>query len=52
MAHSVKIYDTCIGCIQCVRAISPIFTDHVYIAVSDARLSHEEKNIKYDSMFV
>ena len=20
MAHSVKIYDTCIGCIQCVRA--------------------------------
>ena len=20
MAHSVKIYDTCIGCTQCVRA--------------------------------
>ena len=39
MSHSVKIYDTCIGCTQCVRACP----------VSAIRIDKEDKKFEKDA---
>ena len=37
MSHTVKIYDTCIGCTQCVRACPTDVLERVYLGAETTR---------------